>query len=239
MPDPVKRRVGWMAALTCFVLGPGCDSGPRESAAAHAADAVMKDRYTLVGEDSFLSGYEPVAASGNVNVVVEIPAGTNQKWEVDESTGEMRWDFKHGSPQVIEYLAYPGNYGMIPRTLLPSRDGGDGDPLDIVVLGAGVSRGSVVEARVIGVLKILDRGDRDDKLIAVMPGTPLGSVTSLDQLDSSFAGITDILETWFLNYKGPGKIVSEGFAGGTEAQRILKQAMDAYARHVSEGTSGE
>ena len=45
-------------------------------------------------------------------------------------------------PREVKYLGYPGNYGMIPRTLLPKELGGDGDPLDVIVLGPAVERGS-------------------------------------------------------------------------------------------------
>jgi len=54
---------------------------------------------------------------------------------VKKPDGIMKWAFEDGKPRVIKYLAYPGNYGMIPRTLLPKELGGDGDPLDIIMLG--------------------------------------------------------------------------------------------------------
>ena len=74
--------------------------------------------------------------------MIEIPTGTTAKWEVVKPSGELRWEFDQGRPRVVRYLGYPGNYGMIPRTLLPKEEGGDGDPLDVVVLGPAVPRGS-------------------------------------------------------------------------------------------------
>ena len=68
---------------------------------------------------------------------------------------------------------------MIPRTLLPKELGGDGDPLDVLVLGRALPRGSVVETKVLGVLKLLDRGEQDDKILAVPKECPLHEVTSL------------------------------------------------------------
>ena len=85
------------------------------------------DAYTLVGPHSFLDGYPSRSPQDGVNVVVEIPAGTNAKWEVDKTDGALRWEFRDGKPRVVDFLGYPGNYGMIPRTLLPKEEGGDGE----------------------------------------------------------------------------------------------------------------
>ena len=68
---------------------------------------------------------------------------------------------------------------MISRTLLPKELGGDGDPLDVLVLGRALPRGSVVETKVLGVLKLLDRGEQDDKILAVPKESLLHEVTSL------------------------------------------------------------
>ena len=68
------------------------------------------------------------ANQGLIHFVVEIPAGTNAKWEVDKATGGLHWEQKDGRPRVVQYLAYPGNYGMIPSTSLPYEIGGDGEP---------------------------------------------------------------------------------------------------------------
>ncbi len=93
------------------------------------------DSYTIVGPKNFLTDYEPVNRDGTINVVVEIPTGTTAKWEVTKPDGKLQWEFKRGKPRVVKYLGYPGNYGMLPRTLLAKEDGGDGDPLDVIVLG--------------------------------------------------------------------------------------------------------
>ncbi|TWT85473.1 Inorganic pyrophosphatase [Posidoniimonas polymericola] len=172
--------------------------------------------------------YPAEDVSGLVNVVVEIPAGTNQKWETDKQSGRLVWDTKDGVPRVVAYLPYPGNYGMIPRTLLPKSLGGDGDPLDVLVLGPAVPRGSVVQARVIGVLRMLDSGEQDDKLIAVAPESALGGVKSLEELQRDFPAAAEIVELWFTHYKGPGEMQSQGYAEADEARRILKTAIAAY-----------
>jgi inorganic pyrophosphatase len=163
-------------------------------------------------------------ADGTVNSVVEIPAGTNEKFEVSEDTGKMCWEFKNGVPRVVNYLGYPGNYGMVPRTL-----GGDGDSLDVVTLGKFQRRGAVVKAKLIGVLHLLDGGDVDDKLIAVLPDTGFYAYDNLSELELANPGVTTILETWFENYKGlGGGLEVLGFGDAAEAQQVLDAAKLAY-----------
>ncbi|MCB1615541.1 MAG: inorganic diphosphatase [Pseudomonadales bacterium] len=186
------------------------------------------DPYTLKGDKDLLRDYLPENSDGSINVVVEIPAGTNAKWEVDKMTGELKWEFKEGVPRVVKYLGYPGNYGFVPRSLLPHELGGDGDPLDVIVLGPAVPRGSVIPVKIIGVLRLLDKGEQDDKLIAIQSGTPLAKVDSLEELDKKFPGATDIVSTWFANYKGQKKIEILGYANKHEADKIVKTSIQAY-----------
>ena len=186
------------------------------------------DDYTIVGEQNLLADYSPTNPDGTVNAVVEIPTGTLAKWEVSPSDGQLRIEVKNGQPRIIQYLGYPGNYGMIPRSVLSKEQGGDGDPLDVMILGPAVPRGSLVQIKLIGVIKMIDRGDIDDKLIAVMKDTPLYSVNSIAELDQKFPGVTTILQTWFTNYKGQGKVQVLGFREQEEAQQILEAAINAY-----------
>ena len=191
----------------------GIDSSSENSTAPHFIDDIpLKNQANLV------------------NVVVEIPTGTNAKWEVSKQTGKMIWDTKSGKKRIIQYLSYPGNYGMIPQTLLPKEQGGDGDPLDVLVLGPAVSRGTVLPAKLIGVLKLLDNGEQDDKLIAVTPGGPLSRASNVDDLEANYKGVKDIIEIWFENYKGPGEMKKLGFEGAKEAQKILDDAAKAYKK---------
>jgi inorganic pyrophosphatase len=156
--------------------------------------------------------------------MIEIPAGRTDKWELRKSDGALAWNIKKGKPRIVKYIGYPGNYGMIPQTMLPKELGGDGNALDAIVLGPPLKRGSFVKARLIGILKLLDNGEQDDKLITVNPESPFIKVMSIKELDKSFNGITDILETWFINYKGPCKIQSKDFGDNKEAKLILQKA---------------
>lgn len=185
------------------------------------------------GSTHFIDDFPARAEDGLVHVVVEIPAGTDAKWEVTKPDGELSWQMKDGQPRVVQYLGYPGNYGMIPQTLLPKEQGGDGDPLDVLVLGPAQPRGSVVPVRVIGVLELLDGGEQDDKLLGVAAGTPLGDVTSLAELDANFPGVSAIARTWFENYKGRDsqgrpRMVAQGFGDAARAAEILDAAVEAY-----------
>jgi inorganic pyrophosphatase len=226
----MKRNFAWMlAAIYVFSLWGCVREKPEQVDAANVSEyPQMVDKYTLVGEKSFLNGYESLNGDSTINVVVEIPTGSNAKWEVDKTDGSMKWEFKNGKPRVVKYLGYPGNYGMIPQTILPKELGGDGDPLDVIVLGPAFPRGSVVKARIIGVLRLLDGGDQDDKLIAVMKDAPLENVRNLGELNETFQGVSTILETWFSNYKGPGEMEANGFGDVKEAWEILNAAIESY-----------
>ena len=127
------------------------------------------------------------------------------------------------------YIGYPGNYGMIPKTLLSPETGGDGDPLDVIVLGEQLQKGSVVEIKLIGILKMLDNAEIDDKLIAVMVNNSIfSSVDSFNELKKSYQGITEILEIWFTNYKGSKKMAVHGFENEQKALETFKSARDQY-----------
>jgi inorganic pyrophosphatase len=188
-----------------------------------AAGLTQPDPLTLRGERSLYDGYPPRNPDGTVNVVVEIPAGTNAKWEVTPD-GVMALEVRDGSPRAVKYLPYPGNYGMIPGTKLPKERGGDGDALDVLVLGPTLPRGSVVAARLIGVMRFLDKGEQDDKLLAVMDHTPLAGVRSLADLGRAAPGAADILHLWFANYKGPGKMDFRGWGEAADAAALLDRS---------------
>ena len=177
----------------------------------------------------YANDIDPISSSGNINAVIEIPSGTNDKFEVSKETGQIVQDIEDGLPRKIKYIGYPGNYGMIPKTLLSPETGGDGDPLDVIVLGEQLQKGSVVEIKLIGILKMLDEGEVDDKLIAVMVNNSIFSdVNSFNELKKSYQGITEILEIWFTNYKGSKKIAVHGFENEQKALETFKSARDQY-----------
>jgi inorganic pyrophosphatase len=193
-----------------------------------APGAKLLDQYTLQGPKNYVKDVEPVDSKGNIMVVIEIPTGTTGKWEV-ASDGTIKWETKNGKPRVVDYKGgYPANYGSVTKTSLPKEYGGDGDPVDIIIPGPAIPRGSIVSAKIIGVLKLVDSGEFDDKIIAVVEGSPQYSASTIAELDSKFGGMAKSLESWFTNYKGAGVITSRGFGTAEEGKRMLTAAMKSY-----------
>ena len=194
-----------------------------------AAGLRQKDEYTLVAKESLASSHSATNRDGTINVVIEIPSGTSAKWEVRLSDGVLVREFTGKNPRVVPYLSYPGNYGMVPRTLLDKESGGDGGAVDVMVLGPAVPRGSVLRAIPIGVVRLLDRAEQDDKVLAVLPGTVFENSTDVTLLDRSFPGVSDILRIWFDNYAGES-ISYLGFGPRASAQQLIRDASEEYER---------
>ena len=172
----------------------------------------------------------PLNNDSTVNVFVEIPAGFTDKWEVSKTGDLLKWDIKNGDPRIVDYLGYPGNYGMIPGTLLPQTQGGDGDPLDIIVLGPAVRRGSIIRAKIIGLLHLTDNQEQDDKLIAVQQNTPMYRVSGMTELRKLYPGVTEIIQQWFIQYKRGSTIESAGFGDASAARYLLRQSIESYKK---------
>lgn len=212
-----------VCAAVVMLAGCTVEERPAVPVATAAAAATAMD--TTV---DLLRAISPRDTAGLVHVVVEIPAGTNAKWEVNKQTGRLAWEQRDGRPRVVAFLPYPGNYGFVPRTLLPKALGGDGDPLDVLVLGPAVPRGSVMAVRLLGVLTMQDGGETDDKLIAITPDGPFGDVASLAELRTRYPGALDVVADWFAHYKGPGVVEIGDFADRAVADSILQTAIAAF-----------
>ena len=179
-------------------------------------------------EEFKIKEHDSINDDGNVNALIEIPAGTLEKWEYNKSTSDIELELINNKPRIISYLCYPANYGMIPKTLLPKEDGGDGDPLDVIVIGPAEPRGSIVKCKIIGVLYLVDNLERDDKLIAISNKSNLENVNNIADLDNNYNGISKILEIWFTNYKKGEQIKSKGFGDSISALNILKDSRKHY-----------
>ena len=194
--------------------------------------------HVVKGEKHFIAGYDPINIDGTVNVVIEISAGTTAKYQVDVKTGMIELEQKDGAPRFVKYLGYPCNYGNIPRSILDKKKGGDGDAVDALVLGAAVPSGSVVRGRAIGILSLMDTGEKDDKVVVVAENTPFAACRSIEELDKKFPGVTTILQTWFTSYKGrdkEGKLLlsSPGFKGRSDAINFIGDAVLDYEKSVT------
>lgn len=162
------------------------------------------------------------------------------KYEVDKATGYLRVD----RPQRTSSQP-PSLYGFIPQTycgervrrLAPGCDRGDGDPLDICVISERPINHQEVLLRacVVGGLKIIDRGEADDKIIAVLEGDYVwGSARELEDLPGA---LLERLEHYFSTYKlvpgEPPHISVVGRYGYTEAAQVIRASIEDYAEMFS------
>jgi len=146
-----------------------------------------------------------------LNAVIEIPAGTNKKYEYQSNNNRFVIDKKDGKDRIVNYLPYPGNYGFIPATHLHPEKGGDGDALDILVLCEHLPQGTVIEVKPIAIFHMNDNNERDSKVIAVPVKESLRSfkVENYKELNSKFLKAKIGIEYWFTNYKGAENQISD------------------------------
>lgn len=151
--------------------------------------------------------------------IIEIPMGTKNKFEVNKKTGKIKLD-----RVLYSALTYPGEYGYVDETL-----SGDGDPLDILIISNYPTfPGCVVDARIIGYLKVIDNNMEDEKIIAVVDKDP-----RFNQIQN----ITDIpefklieIKDFFQNYKNLQniKVKTENFYPVEEALKIISNDKKRY-----------
>jgi inorganic pyrophosphatase len=154
-------------------------------------------------------------------VVIEIPKGSKNKYELDKETGLLRLD-----RVLYSAVYYPADYGFIPRTYCD-----DGDPLDALVLGQEpVHPLTLVEARAIGVMRMRDEKGIDDKIIAVSVRDPaFADYSSTAQLPQH---VVREIRRFFEDYKvlEHKQVIVEDLLGPAEAIVIIREALDLYRR---------
>lgn len=180
---------------------------------------------------NFHRDYRAFNDDKSVNVVIEIPAETNEKWEVSKSiSGMLKREFYMGEPRFINYKPYPINYGIIPNTVLPLRVGGDGDPLDAIVLGPPLNKGDVVKVKVLGILKMKDFGELDDKIVTVPLNNDLSKFENLLHFNSENSAKLKEITNWFENYKGKNVVTFEKFGSVSEAKKLIDFTNKEYKK---------
>ena len=189
------------------------------------------DKFKIIGKKNFLFDYKNFITPDTVNVVIEIPKNTNEKWEVSKIDGSLENEFFMGEPRTINYLPYPINYGMIPRTVLPLKLGGDGDPVDAIVLGEALPRGEVVETKVLGLIKMRDMGEVDDKVITVHKKSDYFKFNSIEEIQENNPKILNNIIAWFQNYKGNNLVKIDGIVSNVEAIGLIKFASKNFDRY--------
>lgn len=160
------------------------------------------------------------SSSNQINAVIEIPAGTNLKFEYNIESGSFEIDQKEGKDRVIEFLPYIGNYGFIPSTHADLAKGGDGDALDVLIISESMPTGTVLEIIPIAVLKLIDNGELDYKIIAIpsIEEKRIIDIQNYNDFSTSFPEIKAIIELWFLNYNKTDEALIEGW--GDEAMAL-------------------
>ena len=179
---------------------------------------------------NFIKDHKTFNDDETFNAVIEISSGMKEKWEVSKLSGALVREFYMGTPREINYSPYPVNYGMIPRTVLPISRGGDGDPLDVFILGKPLSQGNVVKVKAIGILKMNDTGSKDDKIIAVTEKSKFYKFNNIEHLNSEYPNLVKEVKNWFENYKGKNIVEFINFGSSKEANELIKISSKYYKR---------
>ncbi len=154
-----------------------------------------------------------------VYAIVEVPKGSRNKYEYSKKAGVIKLDRVLYSP-----LHYPGDYGFIPQSYFE-----DQDPMDILVMMKEATfPGCVIEVRPIGMLKMIDKGERDYKILAVPVNDPeYGDYKDLSDLPHHFP---IEVEHFFMVYKQleGATVSSDGWVGADEAKTTIMQSLQLY-----------
>lgn len=164
-----------------------------------------------------------------IHAVIEIPKGSKVKYELDKVTGMLRVD-----RILYSSVIYPANYGFVPQTLCE-----DGDALDVLVLNSEPVQGlAILRVRAIGLMRMLDDGRQDDKLVAVHVDDPaFSSYTSMNQLPQH---VELQIRRFFQDYKALEKksVIVDDFSSAAEATKVLESAVDLYASQAEQLRAG-
>jgi len=156
-----------------------------------------------------------------INVIIEIPMGSSNKYEFDKKTGLLKLD-----RVLYSAVHYPANYGFIPQTL-----GEDGDPLDVLVLGSTpVVPLALVVARPIGLISITDRDQADHKVIAVLADDR--EFDGYQQTNDLPRHRLAVIKRFFEDYKAleNKKVVVKDILPAERALQIVEECVTAYQK---------
>lgn len=160
----------------------------------------------------------------SVNAIIEIPKGSKAKYEIDKESGLIKLD-----RVLFSSVMYPANYGFIPRTYCD-----DKDPLDILVLcSVDVYPMSIIEAKVIGVMHMIDNGEQDDKIIAVAKNDM--SVNYINDLSELPPHTMKEIVRFFQDYKALERknVTIERLFGRSYAHQVIQESIDLYQKEFA------
>jgi inorganic pyrophosphatase len=166
-------------------------------------------------------GLEGEALPGSFRAVIEIPRGSNLKYELDKSTGLLKLD-----RVLASAVFYPANYGFVPQTLAE-----DHDPLDVLVYCTeDIPPLTLCEARAVGLMSMVDQGDPDHKIIAVLRQDPIYS--EFHKASDFPKHIFKMLRKFFEDYKTlEGKEVAvDEIMPAEAAHAIIEDALERYEK---------
>ncbi len=160
-----------------------------------------------------------------MNVIIEIPKESHNKYEIDKKTGLIKLDRANYSA-----AAYPFDYGFVPQTLWD-----DGDALDVVVLTTyPLNVGVLVTARPVAIINMIDGGDADDKIVAVpAEDKRWDDVKDLADVNAhTLKEIVHFFETYKLLKGKPTEVTITGVLGRAEAEAAFTRAREMYSKSV-------
>ncbi|MEJ5054738.1 inorganic diphosphatase [Sphingobacterium sp. MYb382] len=155
----------------------------------------------------------------SVNAIIEISNGSKGKYELDKETGLLLLDRVLSSSVV-----YPANYGFIPQTYCD-----DKDPLDILVIcSVDIIPMTLVDAKIIGVMHMVDGGEQDDKLIAVAKNDP--TYNYINDVEQLAPHVMKEIVQFFESYKALEKkeVIVQGVENREKAQQVLLESIALY-----------
>ncbi|HEY9258506.1 inorganic diphosphatase [Chitinophaga sp.] len=156
-----------------------------------------------------------------VNAIIEIPKGCRAKYELDKESGLLKLD-----RVLYSSVYYPANYGFIPQSYCD-----DHDPLDILILSQiECVPMCIIEAKVIGVMQMIDGGEADDKIIAVAANDM--SVNHINDISELPPHFIDEMRHFFEEYKKLEKktVVVEEFQNKVKAEEIIMKSFEDYRK---------
>ncbi|MEK7086283.1 MAG: inorganic diphosphatase [Patescibacteria group bacterium] len=163
-----------------------------------------------------------------MNVIIEIPKDSHNKYEIDKKTGLIKLDRANYSS-----AAYPFDYGFVPQTLWD-----DGDALDVVLLTTyPLNVGILVAARPVGILNMIDDGDADDKIIAVPTDDKRwDDVQDISDINKhTLREFVHFFETYKQLKGKPSPVEINGYEGADKAKEAFERARQMYRASVEGG----